>query len=173
MTMCPNTIRKSTIIYQVTCIPSRFADYLLNSCAWIIVHRHREKDLVKGFPMIPTLTYILSFAKIWGTAHLYCTCVLHVLNAQQHHQDHLRNKKLDQWKWEGGIWLFEPSWKQDKRRFHWGLGEAVNPAFLQRCPQWSRAWPRLQRHAKPIAAANWSDDDMWYWDDWIEDWIDG
>ncbi len=56
--------------------PLRSHYYLLNSCAWIIVHRHREKDLVKGFPMIPTLTYILSFAKIWGAAHLYCTCVL-------------------------------------------------------------------------------------------------
>jgi hypothetical protein len=32
--------------------------------------------IVKGFPTIPTLTYILSFAKIWGAAHLYCTCVL-------------------------------------------------------------------------------------------------
>ncbi len=80
MTMFPNTIRKSTIntiFYQFKCILSRFADYLLNSCAWIIVHRHCEKDLVKGFLTIPTLTYILSFAKIWGAAHLYCTCVLH------------------------------------------------------------------------------------------------
>ncbi len=70
--MCPNTIRKSTITYQVTCIPLCFAQYG-SSCTDIV-----RKILLGAFqlyPICPTFCHLQKF----GTR---LTCTVHVCLTQ-------------------------------------------------------------------------------------------